>query len=84
MKQKQVYVLDLTRMNGDGEFFCPKCGTIISPDDDSDEAYSVLEAKVEKGILTELIVRCNRCASQIRLTGFSLLQNLQGGLMRAF
>lgn len=77
MKQEQVYVLDLTRMQGNGEFTCPKCGFAISPEDETDEVYSILEAKVEKDILKELLIQCNRCASQIHLTGFSLLQKLR-------
>ncbi len=76
MKQVQAYILDLTRIPGNGEFTCPKCGVAISPDDETDEVYSILEAKVEKGILTSLVIQCRRCASQIHLEGFSLLQRV--------
>ena len=76
MKQKQVYVLDLTKTDGSGEFSCPQCGAAISPDDCTEEVYSILEAKVNKQGLEELVVRCNKCTSQLHLTGFSLLQEL--------
>jgi hypothetical protein len=76
MKQKQVYVLDLTKIEGSGDFSCPRCGTVISPDDCTEEAYSILETRVNSRGLEELVIRCNRCASQLRLTGFSLLQKL--------
>lgn len=76
MRQKQVYVLDLTKIDGSGGFSCPRCGTLISPDDFTEEAYSILETKVNSVGLEELVIRCNRCASQLRLTGFSLLQKL--------
>ena len=76
MKQKQAYVLDLTKMDGSGEFSCPSCGAAISPDDCTEEAYSILEAKVNQYGLEELVVRCNKCLSQLHLTGFSLLQEL--------
>jgi DNA-directed RNA polymerase subunit RPC12/RpoP len=76
MKQKQVYVLDLTKMEGSGDFSCPRCGTAISPDDCTEKAYSILEAKVNSQGLEELVIRCNKCASQLHLTGFSLLQKL--------
>ncbi len=76
MKQEQVYVLDLTRIQGSGEFKCPKCGVAISPEDETNEVYSILEAKVEKQILKALVIQCNRCTSQIHLRGFSLLQKL--------
>ena len=78
MKQKQSCGLDLTKISGKGEFTCPKCGVTISPDDETEEVYSILEAKVKKQTLKELLIQCNRCANQIKLTGFSLLQNLQG------
>jgi uncharacterized C2H2 Zn-finger protein len=76
MKQIQVYKVDLTKIDGSGEFSCPHCGSVISPDDVTEEAYSILETKVSKHGLEEVIIRCNRCTSQIHLSGFSLLQNL--------
>ena len=41
-----------------------------------EEVYSVLEAKVDKHGLEKLVIRCNKCTSQLHLTGFSLLQKL--------
>jgi len=76
MKQIQVYIVDLTKMDGSGDFSCPGCGTAISPDDCTEEAYSILEPKVNNQGLEELVLRCNACASQLHLTGFSLLQKL--------
>jgi uncharacterized C2H2 Zn-finger protein len=76
MKQIQMYIVDLTKIDGSGDFSCPRCGTTISPDDCSEEAYSILEPKVNSHGLDELLIRCNRCASQLHLTGFSLLQKL--------
>jgi uncharacterized C2H2 Zn-finger protein len=76
MRLKQVHVLDLTKIDGSGDFSCPRCGTAISPDDCTEEAYSILETKVNSHGLEELVIRCNRCASLLRLTGFSLLQKL--------
>ena len=76
MKQKMKYRLDLTKMNGNGDFSCPKCGAAISPDDHTEEAYSILEAKVDHQGLKEVIIRCNSCSSYLHLSGFYLLQNL--------
>ena len=73
-----MYVLDLTKINGSGDFQCPGCGTAISPDDCSEEAYSILEAKVNSQGLEELVIRCNKCRSHLHLRGFSLLQELSG------
>ena len=77
MKHEQVSVLDLIRMAGNGKFPCPKCGVDISPDDETDKVYSILEVKVENENLEELVIQCNRCFSHIHLTGFSIFQKLQ-------
>jgi predicted RNA-binding Zn-ribbon protein involved in translation (DUF1610 family) len=76
LKQTQAYTVDLAEIDGKGDFPCPRCGTIISPDDCTEEAYSILGTKVNKQGLDELVIRCNKCASQLHLTGFSLLQKL--------
>jgi uncharacterized C2H2 Zn-finger protein len=79
MKQIRTYKIDLTKIDedGDGAFRCPKCGTMISPDDETEEVYSLLEQKINQHDLEELLIRCNRCSSHIHLTGFSLLSILQ-------
>jgi hypothetical protein len=74
MKRIHVYKLDLTKIDGNGDFSCPRCGRTISPDDNTEEAYSILETKVSSHGLEELVIRCNTCSSHIHLTGFSLLQ----------
>jgi hypothetical protein len=66
--------LDLTKIDGNGEFPCPECEATISPDDCTEEGYSILEAKVGNEGLEELVVRCNRCSSVLHLTGFSQLR----------
>jgi predicted RNA-binding Zn-ribbon protein involved in translation (DUF1610 family) len=75
-KAKQVLVteLDLTKIDGNGDFPCPKCGTIISPEDESEEVYVILEEKVTTDALEELTIQCNKCRCQIRLTGFPALE----------
>jgi predicted RNA-binding Zn-ribbon protein involved in translation (DUF1610 family) len=76
LKQTPAYKVDLTKIDGNGNFSCPRCGTIISPDDCTEQAYSILGTKVNKQGLEELVIRCNKCESQLHLTGFSLLQTL--------
>ena len=78
MKQIQSHVLDLTEIDGNGEFLCPECGNRISPDDCTGKGYSILEIKVKTQSLDEVIIQCNKCATTIHLTGFSLLQKLLG------
>ena len=76
MKQIHAYRLDLTRIEGKGDFSCPRCGTKISPDDETENVYAILEPKVNNHGLEELVIRCNKCSSQIHMTGFSTLQRL--------
>ena len=73
MEPPLVYKLDLTELKGEGEFTCPGCGTMISPEDETDSAYKILETKVSGDKLTELVIKCNRCTSKICLTGFNTL-----------
>ena len=76
MKHINVYALDLTQVDGKGDFACPRCGNVISPEDESEENYSILEPKVNRRGLYEVEIRCNKCSSIICLTGFSTLHNL--------
>jgi ribosomal protein S27AE len=71
-KKRELYTVDLTKIEGDGAFPCPKCGVIISPDDETEEVYQILETKVKGDELSELILMCNKCQSKIRLVGFLL------------
>ena len=73
-KQPLVYELDLTRIQGNGDFPCPNCGVTISPEDETEDVYCILETKVEGQALEELVIQCNKCASQIRLMGFPILR----------
>ena len=66
-----MYKIDLTKIEGDGDFSCPRCGALISPDDETDETYQIVETKVKKDELAELILTCNKCGTAIKLTGFT-------------
>ena len=73
---KHVHKVDLAKIDGNGDFPCPQCGILISPDDPTEEKYSVLEPKVNGNGLEEAVILCNNCGSHIHLTGFSLLQEI--------
>lgn len=71
--QKNVeseYKISLVNMDGDGSFSCPKCGIAISPEDESEENYQILETKVVNQELDELVIACGKCGSTIKITGF--------------
>ncbi|MEM2917466.1 MAG: hypothetical protein QXN63_03820 [Candidatus Bathyarchaeia archaeon] len=70
MKHAQVYKIDLTKIEGDGSFPCPKCGVIISPDDESESVYEILDTKFKGDCLEELVIMCHKCGSKINLVGF--------------
>lgn len=70
MKQSQAYRIDLTKIEGNGDFPCPSCGTVISPDDETEDVYVILETKLKNEALQELVIQCNKCRSKINLTGF--------------
>ena len=74
VKQMIVSELDLTQIEGNGDFPCPTCGVTISPEDESEEVYIILEEKIRNDALEELVIQCNKCSSQIRLTGFPILE----------
>ena len=69
-KKASTYKIDLAASEDDGSFQCPKCGLSISPDDESEENYHILDTKIVNYELTELIVSCGKCGSTIKVTGF--------------
>jgi len=64
------YSIDLTVVEGDGAFPCPNCGTVISPEDETEDVYRIVNTKVMNDQLVELIIECGSCKSKIVLTGF--------------
>ena len=70
MKRTAVYKVNLTEIEGEGDFPCPNCGAIISPEDETETVYTILETKMKKESLEELIIQCNSCGSKIHLVGF--------------
>jgi hypothetical protein len=71
---KRVYIVDLAKIDGKGDFLCPGCGAQISPDDQTENTYSILEPKVNGIFLEEVLIHCNRCGNHINLVGFPLEQ----------
>ncbi|MGE5532770.1 MAG: hypothetical protein ACM3UN_00315 [Bacillota bacterium] len=69
-KKALAYTVNMATIEGDGSFQCPRCGKSISPDDDSEENYEILDTKCVNEELTELVISCAKCKSTIKLTGF--------------
>ena len=64
------FKIDLTTIDGDGSFPCPKCGTVISPEDETEQLYKIISTKVINDQLVELGIECSNCKTNIVLTGF--------------
>ena len=75
-KKTVLYTVDLTQIDGDGSFPCPKCGTLISPEDETEEVYKIVDTKVINDELVELVIMCGECSSNIKITGFQ--QTIEG------
>lgn len=72
--RKKTYKIDLTTIEGGGDFPCPKCGILLSPDDESEEVYTIIETYIgDEDNLESMIIRCNKCNSTINLEGFTAL-----------
>ncbi|MBN1244381.1 hypothetical protein JXA31_02165 [Candidatus Bathyarchaeota archaeon] len=69
-KKSLTQTIDLTQIDGDGSFPCPKCGTVISPEDETEEVYKIVDTKIINDELVELVIMCSHCRSNIKLTGF--------------
>ena len=76
MQEIKLYTVDLIKLKGEGEFRCPKCGIEISPNDKTEDVYTIIETVMKKDYLEKIVLQCNSCGSQIHLVGFHLLSKL--------
>jgi transcription elongation factor Elf1 len=68
-EKKCEHIINLASAEGDGSFKCPQCGLSISPDDETEDNYQILDTKVVNDELDELFIACGKCGCTIRLTG---------------
>lgn len=61
MQTIKVYTIDLTKIRGTGEFECPECRVKISPDDETNYVYTILETLKKGDSLEKIILQCNKC-----------------------
>ena len=69
-KESLIYTINLTKIDGDGSFPCPKCASVISPEDETEKSYKIVDTKIVNDELVELVIICGNCGNKIRLTGF--------------
>jgi len=70
MEAAYSYIIDLTKIDGEGDVPCPLCGTILSPEDETETTYKILETKLKNDSLEGLVLLCKKCGSKIHLVGF--------------
>jgi hypothetical protein len=70
MNKKVQHAIDLKKIDGDGAFPCPECTVVISPEDETEEVYKIVDTKVNKNELVELTIMCNNCKTKMKLSGF--------------
>ncbi len=71
MARKKSFAINLTKVEGGGEFQCPSCNSLISPDDDSEKTYKIIETvMVDEDTLERMVIQCRTCKSTINLEGF--------------
>jgi len=68
--QHEMFTIDLAAIDGNGDFPCPGCKVTISPDDETESVYTIVDTRVKGESLEELTIQCNKCGSKIRLIGF--------------
>jgi len=77
LQSTKFFTVDLTKIRGRGEIKCPKCGIRISPEDETESTYIILETVMNGDGLDKITLQCNKCQSQIYLTGFHLLNKIR-------
>jgi len=76
LEQVEFCTIDLTKIKGRGEFRCPRCGIEISPEDKTENVYTISDMITKGDRLEKLILQCNKCGCQIHVVGFELLGNV--------
>ena len=73
-KTKATYKVDIANINGKGDFPCPICQAVISPDDIDEKVYKIIEVRCKGPFLDEVYLQCNKCRSIISMTEFDTLK----------
>ncbi len=77
------YTVDLMRIRGTGDFLCPSCRTVISPDDVEEKSYRILFVDFEGEDVAEILIECNTCRSRINIIGFGSLNKYTNSIKLA-
>ena len=67
---KTINLSNVKKISDDGSFHCPICNNLISPDDDTEESYEILDVKLSDDkdyVLREITLLCVKCKTKIKL-----------------
>ena len=67
MEHMKIQKVKFTEINDKGEFNCPKCKIVISPDDKTEKSYSIIEPIMIKDQLEKIVLECKKCRNLIHL-----------------
>ena len=70
VNMKKLYKVDLNKIEGTGDFPCPVCKSILSPEEMDEKVYKVLEVRSVGEVLDEILLQCNNCKTTISVIGF--------------
>ena len=73
-KTEVEYTVNFSSLANDGSFKCTKCGLEISPEDETNENYEIIDTKIYNGEIAELLITCGKCGSTLKLTGFQQIE----------
>jgi hypothetical protein len=77
MKEKP-FIIHLDKIEGEGDFPCPKCGALLSPEDESEKTYTIVDIVIGDDEIPEsMLIKCNNCNSTMRLEGFEALAEVE-------
>ncbi|MDQ1278870.1 MAG: hypothetical protein QG670_130 [Thermoproteota archaeon] len=69
-----MFIVRLDKIEGEGDFPCPKCSNRISPEDEEEKTYTIVDIVMGEGEIPEnMLIKCKSCSSMIRLEGFEAL-----------
>jgi hypothetical protein len=70
IRKHSLILIDLNKVEDDGSFSCPNCGTQISPKDETEQIYHIVKSKIVNEQLAELVISCNVCDTIMKIIGF--------------
>ncbi len=69
---KNTFNVNLSEIEGVGDFPCPKCSTVFSPDDLTKDVYTILSLQENDNQSASMVIQCNKCKNIININGLAV------------